>query len=148
MKRNKGFTIIELCVVIMLMTAIAVVLVPFIKETRRKACAVECLSNIQKIGLTLRSYALTHEGAAPKDLAVLWNEGYIDKESVFDCPLSGHKGTAKEPDYIYDPNSDFTKPENIPVFYDKPGNHRDKSVNVLYSNGDIEHQIDSTGAEK
>ncbi|MDD5439022.1 MAG: type II secretion system protein [Candidatus Omnitrophica bacterium] len=148
MRYRKGFTIIELGIVIFLIGAIIVALTPFIREAKRKTCAVRCIHNLQNIGLALRSYALAHDEAVPKDLSLLWTEGYLAKENSFDCPFTSHKGTAKEPDYIYDAHGDFRKPDNIPVVYDKPSNHPDKSFNVLYLNGDIEHQEDSATAEK
>jgi type II secretory pathway pseudopilin PulG len=137
MKKNKGFTIIELGVVIALMGLIAIVLMPFVKKVQKKAHQAACISNLQKISLGLRVYAFENEGSVPSDISFLYTKGYVDSENVFDCPFSAHRGTAKEPDYEYIKGVDFNSPDNIQIVRDEKGGHPNGARNVLFLNGEI-----------
>lgn len=134
---KKAFTIIEVCVVFFLIWLMITGLKPYVKIVRMKARQVACERNLQKISLALRVYAYENDGKVPEDISFLITKGYINSERVFDCPYSPHKGTAKDPDYIYNPKFNFGDADNIPIVRDKDGNHPEGGANVLYLNGEI-----------
>jgi type II secretory pathway pseudopilin PulG len=134
---KRGVTIIELGIVIVLIGLITVLLSPFVRIIRSKAYKIHCVSNLQKISLAIREYALENNEKLPSDLSLIYTQGYVGDESVFDCPLSAHAGNAEVPDYDYIKLPDLNLSGNPVVAYDKKGNHADGSVNVLYLNGEI-----------
>ncbi len=134
---NKGVTIIELGVVIVLIGLITALLFPFVKIIRSKTCEIRCVNNLQKISLAIREYALENNEIPPSDLSLIYTQGYVDDESIFDCPFSAHVGNTKVPDYNYKKLIDFNLSENPVIAYDKKNNHIDGSINVLYLNGEI-----------
>ena len=134
---SKGVTIIELGVVIVLIGLITVLLSPFIKIIRSKVYEIHCVNNLRKISLAIHEYALENDERLPSDLSLIYTQGYIDDESIFDCPFSAHTGDAKVPDYNYKRLSDFNLSGNPVIAYDKKDNHIDGGINVLYLNGEI-----------
>lgn len=134
---NKGVTIVELGVVIVLIGLITVLLSPFVKIIRSKACEIRCVNNLQRISLAIREYALENNERLPSDLSLIYTQGYVDNESIFDCPFSAHIGNAKVPDYNYRNLFDLNLSGNPVIAYDKKDNHIDGSINVLYLNGEI-----------
>lgn len=140
MKTKKGFTIIELGVVVLLIGGISLGLTPFVKNIRQRSRQVRCVHNLQSISLALRIYVNENDEILPSDLGVLFTKGYVEKEDIFDCPFTAHRGKAEEPDYIYNDRFDFKAQENIPIVYDKEGHYPGVSKNVLYLNGEIKEK--------
>ena len=54
--RNKAFTLIELLVVIAIIAILAALLLPALAAAKRKAQAVQCLSNLREIDIATRLY--------------------------------------------------------------------------------------------
>jgi len=138
MMHRKGFTIIELGIVILLIAGVAFSLTPFVKVIQKKSRYIKCMNNLRKISLAVRIYALEHDGSLPGDLQELFLAGYIADEEVFDCPFSQTIGAAGEPEYIYIGAKKFTDEGNTPLVYDKEMNHPDGGMYVLFLNGEIE----------
>jgi prepilin-type N-terminal cleavage/methylation domain-containing protein/prepilin-type processing-associated H-X9-DG protein len=65
MKRMRGFTLIELLVVIAVIAIIAAILFPVFAQTREKARAATCLSNVKQIGSAMLMYAQDYDEAVP-----------------------------------------------------------------------------------
>jgi len=137
MNNKNGFTIIELGVVVLLIGIISFGLTPFVKKVQNKARQRKCVRNLGKISIALRIYALENEESTPSTMNSLAEKGYVESDSVFDCPFSPEKGNADMIEYVYPKKVDFRKAENIPIVYDQIGNHQDGSINVLYVNGEI-----------
>ena len=135
--KTKGVTIIELGVVIVLIGLITALLSPFVKIIRSKTCEIHCVNNLQKISLAIREYALDNDERLPSDLSLIYTQGYVDDESIFDCPFSSHTGNAKVPDYNYRKLADINLSGNPVIAYDKKDNHETGIINVLYLNGEI-----------
>lgn len=137
MNAKKGFTIIELGIVILLIGVLAFALSPLVRFIRYTAREIRCIRNLQNISLALRVYAIENNEELPKNLNALFVKGYVGKENVFDCPFSAHKGTARDPDYVYIEKRDLKNPDDQPLVYDAENKHPDGYINVLYIDGDI-----------
>ena len=65
MKRSRGFTLVEMTVVIAIITILLSLLLPAINYAREAARKIQCSSNLQQIGLGLRTYSLTYKAFPP-----------------------------------------------------------------------------------
>jgi len=53
-KKGKGFTLLELMMVIAAIAAIAFVLLPALSRPRRTSCYINCVNNLKQVGLSFR----------------------------------------------------------------------------------------------
>ena len=85
---RRGFTKVELLVVIGMIAVLAAILFPVFAKAREKARRGSCLNNLWQIGQALRLYALDGDGRYPPtadDLSPLYPR-YLGAEQVFTCP--------------------------------------------------------------
>jgi type II secretory pathway pseudopilin PulG len=69
-RRDAGFTMIELFVVMGLIAALASLLLPAVQSAREAARRVRCLANLKQIGVALYNYDTTNSGFPPSSLGV------------------------------------------------------------------------------
>ena len=99
---KRGFTLVELLIVITVFVITFALLTPFVNKMRERADVIKCSANVRLLSLALHMYAADHDDAFPPDLGSLY-PGYVKEESVFDCPASKFIGTAAKSDYEYIP---------------------------------------------
>ena len=66
MRRSlRGFTLVELLVVIGIIALLVSILLPSLNKARQQANLVACMANLRQIGSTLQIYAAQNKGLAP-----------------------------------------------------------------------------------
>ncbi|MDO8536275.1 MAG: prepilin-type N-terminal cleavage/methylation domain-containing protein [Candidatus Omnitrophota bacterium] len=141
---RKGFTLMELLIVVTVFAITFALLTPFVNKMRERADVIKCSANARLLSLGLHMYAADHDDAFPPDLGSLY-PGYIKEEKVFDCPASKFIGTAAKSDYEYVYGlSEASGPSEV-IIYDRDGNHSGLGRNVVRVNGSVEWVHSSEG---
>ncbi len=90
-KNKKGFTLVEILVVVATIGILVALLFPVLARAREKARAASCLSNYHQIGIAIQMYAQDAEDKTPANggsFGGLIEDSvpYIHTSSVFTCP--------------------------------------------------------------
>jgi len=137
MATRRGFTLVELLIVVTVFVITFALLTPFVNKMRERADVLKCSANVRFLSLALHMYAADHNDEFPPDLGSLYPR-YVKEEKVFDCPASKFIGTAAESDYEYVTGlSELSGPLEV-IIYDRDGNHGNLGRNVVRVNGSVE----------
>ncbi len=137
LKEKRGFTVVELIIVILIFLVMFGALTPFVRIARRRVNKAACVHNMRQISLALHSYAVNHGNAFPPTLGALSPE-YIKDEKAYDCPATRQRGTKEQPNYYYTPGLTEASPPKEAIVRDNDGNHKRSGKNVLRVDGSID----------
>ncbi|MBN1126133.1 MAG: prepilin-type N-terminal cleavage/methylation domain-containing protein [Sedimentisphaerales bacterium] len=101
LRHNKGVTLTELLIVIVLLAVLGMIAVPRISRSAQNARQNTCDTNVSVVNAAVEMYAREHDGQYPADTndltrKVLNNSEYFP-EGVPTCPLGGT--------YLMDPDT-------------------------------------------
>ena len=105
MKRQRGFTLIEILIVVAIIAILAAIIFPAFSRARESGRAIACVSNLKQIGMALNMYAEDYDGFHPIAGAdVSWDavdpvtgngpwmqqlQTYLKSKKVLRCPSDG-----------------------------------------------------------
>lgn len=130
---NKGFTLVELLIVIAIITILATFLIPSIGSGRERARQAKCLNNVRVLItqalLNAEDYTGNFQGYPSTLGSMFTTNGNIDIAAA-DCPSTsnipsndGNGGAISNGDYTLVTGYTASSPATDPLVYDNAGNH-------------------------
>lgn len=109
--RPKGFTLIEVLIVLGIVAGLAALLFPVFSRVREKGRSAVCQSNLKQIAIAMQQYVQDNNGTYPAmqyvqaSKIVRWNDAimpYVKDHAIFRCPTRQSKNPENpETDYSY-----------------------------------------------
>lgn len=81
---RRAFTLIELLCVIAVITIVTAILLPVFQQSREKARAATCLSNLRQLGLAVQAYLQDNDERYAPNIAV--PVAYVKEPAQLKCP--------------------------------------------------------------
>ena len=87
-KQKKGFTLVEIMIVVAIIGLLAAIAIPSFINARTKTQTNSCMNNLRLIDGAIQQYALDHTNAVPADMGALVGTGAYIKDTPA-CPGGG-----------------------------------------------------------
>jgi prepilin-type N-terminal cleavage/methylation domain-containing protein/prepilin-type processing-associated H-X9-DG protein len=121
-RKVRGFTLVELLVVIGVIALLISILLPVLSKARRQAVVTQCRANLHSIGQSLHTFANAEgKGKYPKTYRGTWNTGFghtLYRHSGGNCirEKMGYNSSTKDMGTFGDPRV-WACPLPVPSFY-------------------------------
>ena len=96
MKNKKGFTLVELMIVMVIIGILLSLLLPGVFTARQEALKTQVASNLRQVGIALYAHAKNSNGTLPTTLAELETEGYVEDMDVINNNIDDNPFTFNE----------------------------------------------------
>ncbi len=104
MKNNRGFSLLELLIVVAIILIIATIAIPSLLRSRQAANESGAVANLRTINTAQVTYMSSHQGEYADDMAILITDGMIDERFDAGETVSGYSYDVSDDS----PGGDFT----------------------------------------